>query len=315
MTTPSPLFVGVDVAKLTFDFSLDALKSFALPNSPKGFLQLEKRLPSPGDCLIVMESTGRYHLDLAEHLIVRGHRVAVVQPDRVKRFAESQGIFAKTDRIDARTIVRFACVTPLRERQKTPENLARLQTLVLRRRQLVELRALELQHLEAAHDPSHKLSVQSLVAHLDTLVEQLDQQIDDAIRDDQEFHNKARLLQSVPGVGPVSAATLLVDLPELGNANRAQLAALAGVAPFNDDSGPRSGKRRVRGGRADLRSTLYMTALSLIRCNPVFKAFHKRLKHAGKPYKLIAIACIRKLLNILNSILKNNAPWNPAHDA
>jgi transposase len=310
-----PTCVGIDVAKDTLEVCFDlSRKNVSLPNSPAGFEQLAQLQKTPG-ALFVMESTGRYHLDLAANLLERGQRVAVVQPERARDFAKSQGLLAKTDRIDAKTLVRFAQVTPLRELSKTSEKQASLQTLVLRRRQLVELRKLELQHLEAAASKSHRQSVQGLIKHLTLLIDQIENELVECINNDDDWKHKAQILESVPGVGAVTAANLLAELPELGQINRAQAAALVGVAPFADDSGPRSGKRHVRGGRADLRSTLYMTTLSLIRCNPVFQTFHKRLKEAGKPYKLIAIACIRKLLNILNSMIKSNTPWNPQHVA
>lgn len=314
MTTLS--FVGVDVAKDTLEiFVADSQRSFSFPNSPDGFAQLDRILPPPSSTLVVMEATGRYHLDLAAHLLNHDRRVAVVQPERVRDFAKSQGILAKTDRIDARVLVRFAEATPLRELDKTPEKLTQLQALVLRRRQLVEFRTLELQHLEAASTETLRKSIRELLQHLSVLIEHIEQQLDETIDADDDWKHKARILESVPGVGPVTAATLLAELPELGNLNRAEAAALVGVAPFAEDSGPRNSKRHIRGGRADLRKSLYMTVLTLIRCNPVFKAFRKRLQQAGKPYKLIAVACIRKLLGILNSMIKSNSSWNSQHVA
>jgi transposase len=305
-------FIGIDVAKATLDayLSLDK-KSFSVPNDLEGIKQLLERLPPPGSCLIVVEATGIYQQSLVLALVDRGHRVAVVNPARVRDFAKGLGILAKTDRLDAQVLARFAEHARPRSIDNISEKQRELQALVTRRRQLVELRKIEKQHQESVSLKVVFKNIQKIIQVLDKQITEIEALIKKLLESDDDWKGKTEILASVPGVGKVTALSLLSDLPELGVLNRREIASLVGVAPFNYDSGPFKGKRRIRGGRADLRSVLYMAALTAIRCNPVIKAFALRLKMAGKPFKVIAVACMHKLLSILHVMLKTNTAWKP----
>jgi transposase len=261
--------------------------------------------------LIVIEATGGYERRLVAELLDAGHRVAVVNPRQVRDFAKAFGILAKTDRLDAAVLASFA--EKVRPRANAPhaEKQAELQQLVARRRQLVDLRTAESNRLETITVKAVRKDVQQVVDHLNKHLRKIEQEILAAIESDDDWHDKMKILTSTPGIGVTSAATILAELPELGQANRQKVSALVGVAPYANDSGTRRGKRSIRGGRATLRCGLYMAALSASRCNPVIKAFAERLKAQGKPAKVVLTACLRKLLVILNTMLKTNSPWNP----
>ena len=240
-----------------------------------------------------------------------GHQVAVVNPRQVRDFARGLGILAKTDRLDARVIARFAEQAQPRTVEVGSEKQAELRELVTRRRQLVELRTAEQNRLETTLTKVVRKNVRHLIEQLEKQIHQLEEAIGQLVESQPELSSKAALLESVPGVGPVTVTSLLVDLPELGRLDRQQVAALVGVAPFNRDSGKFHGRRAIWGGRAAVRSVLYMAALTARRSNPVIREFAQRLEAAGKPFKVVLTACMRKLLVILNSMLKNNLPWNP----
>lgn len=305
-------FVGIDVSKATLDvyLSLDK-KSFSTPNAEPGIQHVIERLPPPGSCLIVVEATGIYQRPLVLALVDRGHRVAVVNPSRVRDFAKGLGILAKTDRIDAQVLARFAEQARPRCIDKIPEKQLEIQALVTRRRQLVEMRKVEKHHQESASLKVVVKNIQKVIQVLDKQISDIEAQIEKLLESDDDWKAKAEILASVPGVGKVTALSLLAQLPELGEVNRREIASLVGVAPFNCDSGMFQGKRRIRGGRADLRSVLYMAALTAIRCNPTIKAFAQRLQALGKPFKVVAVACMHKLLSILNVMLKTNTAWKP----
>lgn len=307
-------FVGIDVAKRHFDVQISSQnRFFSLPNDPPGIAQLLVELPAPGTCLIVVEATGIYQRPLVMALVDHGHQVAVVNPRRVRDFAKGLGILAKTDRLDAQVLARFAEQTRPRTVEQSSEKQQQIQELVVRRRQLTELRAIEKQHQETVTLKGVYRNIQKVIDVLNKRIAEIERQLEELLESDEAWKQKAQILASVPGVGKVTIFSLLSQLPELGRLNRGQIAALVGVAPFNCDSGQFRGKRRIRGGRAELRSVLYMAVLSARRMNPVIKAFAERLQTAGKPYKVIAIACMHKLLNILNVLLKTNAHWNPKH--
>lgn len=306
-------FVGVDVAKHSLDVCmLPNGKCLSLPHDQTGLKRLQAELPTPGTCLIVIEATGGYERRLVAELIDAGHQVAVVNPRQVRDFARGLGILAKTDRIDAAVIARFGQHVRPRIAAKTPEKHRELEQLVTRRRQLVELRTAESNHLEAASSRAVRKNIQYMIDRLAKDITRIEKAILALIESDDDWRGKAEILGSTPGVGNTTAATLLAELPELGHLNRQEISALAGLAPFNRDSGRFIGKRAIWGGRASVRSVLYMAAVSARRCNPVIRVFAQRLEHQGKPFKVVITACMRKLLTILNVMLKTNSLWNPA---
>jgi transposase len=312
MDPTSPTLVGIDVAKHSLDVYVTSQeRSFTINNNTAGFKQLLAELPAAGQCLVVVEATGGYQSRVVAALVMAGHQVAVVNPRQVRDFARSLGILAKTDRIDARVIARFAEQSRPRPVEIGSEKQAQLAELATRRRQLVEMRTAEHNRLETVTTKTVRKNIRHLIEQLDKQIRQLEEIIGELIESQPELASKAALLESVPGVGPVTVTSLLVDLPELGRLNRQQVAALVGVAPFNRDSGKFHGRRRIWGGRAAIRSVLYMAALTARRSNPLIRAFAQRLEAAGKPIKVVLTACMRKLLVILNAMLKNNLPWNP----
>lgn len=304
-------FVGIDVAKRSLEVCIQPQgKPFMLDYDLQGLRQLLDQLPEPGTCLVVVESTGGYHRRLVAELVDAGHHAAVANPRQVRDFAKGHGILAKTDRIDAVVIARFAQQVRPRVVPPSHEKQAELQQLVTRRRQLVALRTAEKNRLETTTVPSVRKSIRRVLDLLNKQIEKIEKEILDSLESDHDWKGKADLLRSVPGVGPATIASLLAELPELGLLNRQEVAALVGVAPFNRDSGQFRGRRMIWGGRADVRSTLYMAALSARRCNPVIRNFARRLEEAGKPLKVVLVACMRKLLVILNTLVKNQLPWS-----
>jgi transposase len=304
--------VGIDVAKHSLDVYLASEdRSFTTTNNAAGFKQLLAALPAADNCLVVLEATGGYQNRVVGVLVAAGHCVAVVNPRQVRDFARGLGILAKTDRLDARVIARFGEQARPRPVQVPSEKQAQLAELVTRRRQLIELRTAEQNRLETTTTKMVRKNIRQLIEQLDKQVRQLEEASGELVESEPELASKAALLETVPGVGPVTVTSLLVDLPELGRLDRQQVAALVGVAPFNRDSGKFHGRRAIWGGRAAVRSVLYMAALTARRSNPLIRAFAQRLEAAGKPFKVVLTACMRKLLVILNSMLKNNLPWNP----
>ena len=304
--------VGIDVAKHSLDVYLASEdRCLTIKNSTAGFKQLLNQLPAAGNCLIVVEATGGYQKRVVGALVSAGHLVAVVNPRQVRDFARGLGILAKTDRLDARVIALFGEKTNPRPVEIASEKQAQLRELVTRRRQLIELRTAEQNHLEATATKVVRKNVRHLLELLDKQIRQLEDAIGQLVESEPQLAAKAAILETAPGVGPVTVTNLLVDLPELGRLDRQQIAALVGVAPFNRDSGKFHGRRAIWGGRAAIRSVLYMAALTARRSNPIIRAFAQRLEAAGKPFKVVLTACMRKLLVILNSMLKNNLPWNP----
>jgi transposase len=306
------VFVGVDVAKKSWDVHLlPSEKSISLVAGESGLSKLRACLAPLGSCLVVLEASGGYERELAAELVAAGHEVAVVNPRQVRDFARGVGQLAKTDRIDARVLAQFAKIVGPRPLEKLPEQQAELDALVTRRRQLIELRTMEKNRLGQA---SSKSTQKSIVRILDAIRKQLkdvDRMILKLVESHDDWRQTAALVESVPGVGKVTSATLVAELPELGKLDRQAIAALAGLAPYNNDSGPRMGQRSIRGGRAGVRCALYMAALSGMRHNPLLKAFALRLRKLGKPTKVIITACMRKLLTLLNTLVRTRTPWNP----
>ena len=302
-------FVGIDVSKLTLDF--DCLPdSTAQPfvNDAGGIAALVARLEGSGVERIVVEATGGWETAVVSALAVAKLPVVVVNPKQVRDFAKAMGLFAKTDRLDAKVLALFG------ERMKPalrvlPDEAQRALADVLGRRlQLVTMRAQEKTRLATVPAVARK-DVEQHIAWLDKRIARLETDLGDRLKKSPVWCHKATLLESVPGVGNVTTFSLLADLPELGTLNRQKISALVGLAPFADDSGTRKGQRYIRGGRAELRCVLYMATLSATKYNPPIKAMYERLIAAGKPFKLAMTACMRKLLTILNAILKNNQPW------
>ena len=311
MDAPSQAHVGIDVSKNRLDaHALPSRRAIAVDNTADGIAQLIEFLRQLGDvALVLLEATGRYERRCAADLLEAGFNVAVVNPRQARDFARSLGKLAKTDRLDAAVLAEFARLGHARTCEKQPENRRALDDLVTRRRQVVQMLVAEGHRLDALQQPLARRSAQRIRRALDQEREDLDRAIAQLIESDDDWRNKRDLLQTVPGIGPAAANQLVSDLPELGKLSRQEVAALVGVAPLNRDSGRLRGTRHIFGGRRDLRSVLYMAAASAKRFNPPIRAFYQRLRAAGKPYKVALVACIRKLLAILNQMVRNNEPW------
>jgi len=306
-------FVGIDIAKRTLDVHvLPERTSLKPPNDSKGRGQLREKLPPPGECLIVVEATGGYERALVAELIDAGHQVAVVNPRQVRDFAKACGILAKTDRIDAAVLARFGQAVVPRTQTKIPEKQLELQDLVVRRRQLVELRTAEMNRKENVASKFVKKSLQESVDALTKQIRRFEKRIAALVQSDDEWKQKAEIVQSAPGIGPGTSATLIAEVPELGKLSRRKISALVGLAPFNRDSGEFRGRRAIRGGRSSVRCSLYMATLSARRSNPVIRAFSDRLKALGKKPKVIITACMRKLLVMLNAMVRDGTDWRAA---
>ncbi len=312
MSESSALYVGIDVAKARVDVALGRQGAvFQVARDDKGLAELVKRLKEAKAKLVVMEATGGLQLPVAAALSVAGLSVAVVNPRQVREFARAAGKLAKTDALDARVLAHMGEALKPPARPLLDEETRKLEALLTRRRQMVEMLVAEKNRLQVAHAAARPL----VHKHIDWLEEQLkqvDKNLGSAVRNSPMWRGKDDILRSVPGVGPVLALTLMAELPELGQLNRKQVAALAGVAPHACDSGTLKGKRMVWGGRAALRAALYMATLSAVRCNKVVGALYERLTKAGKPKKVALVACMRKLLTILNAMVRTMKHWTEA---
>ena len=305
-------WIGIDVAKDSLDVAWateNAPQRHSVANSQLGFTSLLKQLPSAAEACLVVEATGGYERSLVTALVEAGFRVAVVNPRQVRDFAKALGILAKTDRIDALVLARFGQQVQPRLLEEDPTQRAELMQLVARRRQLVELRTMESNRLGQSTARVAQKSIRHVLKLLEKEIDQLEAEIARLLQSDDDWRAKIELLSTVPGVAQVTSATLVAEVPELGRLNRQAIAALVGLAPFNDDSGRHRGTRRITGGRSAVRQVLYMATLSARRCNPIIHAFAQRLAAQGKKPKVIITACMRKLLVILNAILKNHRPW------
>lgn len=304
-------FVGIDVAKAELVVHVrPTAEAFAVTNDDSGLTMLVKRLKPLAPSVIVLEASGGYESLAAAHLTGVGLPVAVVNPRQTRQFAGAVGKLAKTDRLDAAILAHFAeAIRPAA--RVVPDALAgEVAELLARRRQLVIMINAEKQrHAKACHKTS-KRSVKAVLKVLETELKRLDHDLDTTIGSSPVWRAKEDILKSVPGIGPVVARTLLAELPELGHASRHQIAALAGVAPINRDSGNFRGRRKIRGGRVQVRAPLYMATLVAIRFNAPLKAFYATLRAKGKPAKLALVAVMRKLLTILNVMLARNQAWD-----
>jgi transposase len=302
--------VGIDVSKQNLDLATDpegAASSWS--NDAKGHKAIVKHLRRLTVKLVVVEATGGYERDVVVALTAAELPVAVVNPRHVRNFARATGRLAKTDRIDASVLAEFARKINPEVRPLPDENARVLQEKIARRGQLVEMITAESNRLQQARNNAVKASIEQVVSVLREQLDELNNDLDQMIRQSIAWREKEDLLKSVPGVGDQSARQLIINLPELGQCSRQEIAALVGVAPFNHDSGKRRGKRAICGGRAQLRATLYMAALSASRHNPVIRRHYQNLLAKGKLKKVALIACLRKLLTMLNAMVREGQPW------
>jgi transposase len=306
----SPVFVGIDVAKEKLDLARsDSKQLLSVCNDEKGIAQIIKLLAGVGSCRIVVEATGGYERLLVNMLLDAKLPVAVVNPSRVRHLAIGLGILSKSDPIDAFVLREFARLAEPRLAQKQSANQVELDALITCRRQLTSSRTDQGNCRQTTHSKAARQVIDKVLKALDQQIEQLDKQIRKLIDSDDEFKNLDRLLRTVPGVGPVLSSTLVAELSELGTTDRRKIGALVGVAPFDKDSGTFKGKRSIRGGRTQVRNVLYMAALAAMRFNPVLKAFAAKLAARGKAAKVIIVACMRKLLALLNAMVRDNLNW------
>jgi transposase len=307
-----PFFIGIDVAKDRLDVNVQPSgKAFTVTRDEVGLADLARRAAALAPLVIALEATGGYEVVVAATLAAAALPVVVVNPRQIREFARSTGRLAKTDALDARAIAAFAAAVRPAVRA-VPDAQARwLGQLVARRRQLVDMLGAE-QNRRRLIEPALKRRLDAHIRWLERAVHELEGDIDTTIRSSPLWRATEDLLRSVPGIGPITASTLIADLPELGRLDRRKIAALVGVAPINRDSGTLRGRRMIAGGRAAVRHTLYMATLTALRHNPVIAAFYRRFVAAGRPGKLAVTAAMRKLLLILNAILRDGRPWQPA---
>jgi transposase len=306
------MYVGIDVSKAELVVAVGAEGTLATyANTEAGITALQEQLAAQAPTLVVLEATGGFEVPCAAALAGAALPVVVVNPRQVRDFARSTGQLAKTDPIDARLLALFAERVRPEVRPIADEALQALGALLVRRRQLIEMRTAESNRLGqvGASPRAVQASLKKHLAYLDRELASTDRDLHDAIRRSPVWRERDQLLQSVPGIGPVVARTLLADLPELGSLNRRQIAKLVGIAPLNRDSGRWRGRRTIYGGRASVRSMLYMATLVGLRYNPAVQRLYERLLAVGKPQKVAHVACMRKLLTILNHMVRTNQPW------
>lgn len=305
------VFVGIDVSKRQLDVVVIPGEEYrVVSNDEAGVMELAERLEALAPQSIVVEASGGYEALVSMALAAAGLPLAVVNPRQVRDFARASGRLAKTDRIDAAVLAAFAeALRPVVRRLKD-EQTQELDALCTRRRQLVAMLATEKNRLHGAPKAARR-DLKEHIRWLERRIRDHDHQLKALVKASEVWRTNDELMQSVPGVGSVTSVSMMAELPELGTLNRRQICALAGVAPFNRDSGTLRGRRCVWGGRAPVRNALYMATISAIRCNPVISAFYRRLLEAGKPTKVALTACMRKLLVILNAIVRTGRPWEP----
>jgi transposase len=307
------LYVGIDVSKAALDvaFGSDG-EEVQVANDEGGVAELSARLAQAKPVLVVLEATGGYEWLVAATLAGRGQPVAVVNPRQVRDFAKGAGILAKTDRIDARVLARFGeALRPEPRPLPTPE-AKQLQESLSRRRQIVEMLTMEKNRLAIAATERLKREINKHITWLEEALRRANDDIDKAVRSSPLWREQEDLLRSVPGIGPVSARTLLAELPELGTLTRREIAALVGVAPLNRDSGTLKGIRTCWGGRASVRQVLYMATLTAVRRNPPIRRAYAAFRARGKKHKVALVACMRKLLTILTAMVRDRRRWNPS---
>lgn len=309
--TPPPCFVGIDVAKAKLDIAIDPTgERWTTGRDAPSLAALSTRLAARGPQLVVLEATGGYEGPVVASLTAHGLPVAVVNPRRVRDFAKAMGRLAKTDRLDAAVLAQFAARLQPPVRPQPAAATQELQDWLARRRQLVEMITAE-EHRRQQAAPRIRREIETHLRDLRRPLTRVERTLQQQVQADPQWQAATTRLQGTPGVGVVLATTLLGDVPELGTLNRKQIAALVGVAPLNCDSGQYAGRRRIWGGRAPVRTAWYMAALVGTRYNPVLQAFSQRLLAAGKPKKVALVACMRKLLTILNAMMQRQTAWRP----
>jgi transposase len=305
----SLVFVGIDVAKAHLDVAVRPTgETWRAANDPAGIAELVARLQAQRPTLVVVEATGGLEVPLVAAVAAAGLAIAVVNPRQVRDFAKAVGQLAKTDALDAQVLARFAEVVRPTPRPLPAAEAQALAALVARRAQIVGMLVAE-QQRRGSTLPALRPRVDAHIRWLQAERDALDRELEQTLRRSPLWREREDLLRSVPGIGPVVAATLLADLPELGRLDRKQIAALVGVAPLNCDSGRWRGRRHIWGGRARVRAALYMGTLVAVQHNPVLRAFYERLLAAGKPKKVALTACMHKLVVILNALLRQGVPW------
>jgi transposase len=305
----SLVFVGIDVSQARLDIAVRPGASFSITHGEPAIATLVEQLRALSPTLIVLEATGGMEILLTSALANAGLPVVVVNPRQMRDFAKASGHLAKTDTLDAQVLAQFAEVMRPQPRPLPDAETRALAALLTRRRQLVEMLTAEKNRLPSAASPI-RTRLRTHITWLERELQLINTHLAEAIRQSPVWREKDELLQSVPGVGPVVTSTLLASLPELGMLTNKQIAALVGVAPLNRDSGTLRGRRTVWGGRAQVRAVLYMSAIVAARFNPVIRAFYQRLCRAGKAKKVALTACMRKLLVILNTMIKHRTPWH-----
>jgi transposase len=311
MTTGNEIFVGIDVGKTWLDLAIwGSEEMWQVSNDASGIDKVVDRLVELAPTLVVVEATGGYERLVAQELILRGFSVAVVNPTRVRALAKATGKLAKTDTIDARLIAEYAF--KIRPAALAPQEASqmRLKALVSRREQLVNMRAAEQNRLGTTHG-SMKTDVREHIEWISQRIQLLEDEIKALLASLPELKALADRLDTIPGVGLITAVSVIVDMPELGQLDRQKVAALAGLAPFNRDSGQKRGKRRIFGGRKGVRRVLYMACLSAMIHNPIIRSMYKRLTEKGKIFKVAITACMRKMLTIMNAMIRDKVDWRP----
>jgi transposase len=305
----SDVNVGVDVGKAFLDVYIhEKAIYFQEDNTTEGIKRILKRLSYYNVIRLVLEATGRYEFMLAEAAHNKNLPVCIVKPLSVRRYAGAINQTAKTDKIDARVIAQFASVVQPEATPRKSKNLIAIKNLIARRRQLMGLRTQELNR-KSIMGQAFEVSCKRIIRCLDAEIERMEKRLANHVQDQAEWTEKQALLKTMPGVGNTLTYTLLADLPELGALSSREISALVGVAPFNRDSGKWRGKRRIHGGRASVRTVLYMATLSAIQCNPILKAFYHQLVAQGKHKKVALTACMRKFIVILNAMVRDKTEW------
>lgn len=311
MDTTNEINVGIDTSKTQLDIYIRPLDEFfSVDNNARGIKEAVKRLKAVHPVRIVIEATGRLELPFVVAAQKAKLPVTVANPMHIRRFAGAIGQLAKTDKLDARIIAHFGAALEPEPTELKPEKVRLVSDLLARRSQLLEMSTMEKNRLSILPKPMHT-SLKRHIKHIQTEVKRIEKQLDKLIDRTPLWQEKRDLLMSVNGVGKILTYTLLSDLPELGQLNRREIAALVGVAPMNRDSGNYTGKRRIRGGRARVRTVLFMAIMSAVQSNPKLKRKYAQLKAAGKTPKVALVACMRKLLTILNVMMKTGTHWNP----
>ena len=304
-------FVGIDVAKDELVVHvLPTGQQLTVPNSLKGIKELLKLLKEIQPKQIVLEATGNLEREVLSHIAANGFEVVRINPRQARDLAKGLGQLAKTDAVDAKMLATFAKLQCLKARPVSSRETQEMSDLVMRRQQLIDMRTMETNRSHWTKQKHICKSIEKVIKTFNKQIDAIDERITKMIDDNPDWNEMDKILQSVPGVGPKTSQMLISALPELGNLNRQEIAALVGVAPFCDDSATKSGARHIRGGRANVRSALYMATFTAVRHNPTFKEFFERLIAAGKKFKVAMVAAMRKLISTLNSMIKTKTSWN-----